>query len=208
MSAHINTKKIFTETFDGFWSVLSPDDIKHEYNKLLIAYGSEPRRYHTMDHIRFCLLHLDRAKQQGIVDSILFLRVAIFYHDFVYLTTDHKHNEFSSALYATTLLSDSSYQRIVFDLIMSTKTHSPSNTEEQVLCDIDLGVLGSDPADYNVYVSQIRAEHYHVPADTWSRARGEFLESMLDKDKIYHTDLFDEKQAISNMTKELQQLGK
>ena len=50
--------------------------------------------------------------------------------------------------------------------------------------------MSSRGADYHEYTRNIRHEYQHLSTSQFSSGRGKFLESMLERDHIYRTNLF------------------
>ena len=76
---------------------------------------------------------------------------------------------------------------VVEALIMATKTHHPGvHPDAPYLIDIDLAILGAEPADFDAYDAAIRKEYAHVPDDAYRAGRTRVLQSFLDRERIIH----------------------
>ncbi|MBP7962586.1 MAG: hypothetical protein KBG20_06780 [Caldilineaceae bacterium] len=76
--------------------------------------------------------------------------------------------------------------------------------------DIDLSILGSDPADYDRYEAAIRQEYAWVPGFLFRRKRKAILQSFLDRPRLYATVFFRERletQAHINLARAIAQLS-
>jgi predicted metal-dependent HD superfamily phosphohydrolase len=73
------------------------------------------------------------------------------------------------------------------------------------ISDADLAIFATAPDVYARYVTDVRAEYPHVPADAWRRGRGDVLRHHLDKDRIYRTSAFAAREAAArtNLSVEL-----
>ena len=64
--------------------------------------------------------------------------------------------------------------------------------------DADLAIIGADPARYQAYQHAIRREYSWVADTVYQAGRIQVLESFLDRDRLYYTDLlFDELESIA-----------
>ncbi len=80
-------------------------------------------------------------------------------------------------------------------------------SDEGLIIDIDLSILGSPPEDYELYRSAIRREYISVPEVDFVVGRRSVLQSFLSQ-RIYTTEFFTqfEKRARSNIKTELENL--
>ncbi len=77
-----------------------------------------------------------------------------------------------------------------------------------IILDADLAILGAPPAAYDLYAQAIRQEFAHVPEAEYKEGRAAILTYFLNRERIYHTDLFFndlEGQARRNLGRELSQ---
>jgi len=182
------------------------------FAQLTAAYAEPGRAYHTAEHIRDCLaeldLTLDLAQHPDEVEA------ALWFHDAVYLP-GASDNEGQSAELARTALSMGAVPREVTDrtaaLVLATKHASvPSSPDEQLICDIDLSVLGREPEIFDAFERRIRREYAWVPEPTYRRERSAVLSGFLRRRSIYLTDQFRhryEASARANLQRLLDQLA-
>ncbi len=85
---------------------------------------------------------------------------------------------------------DETIVRRIQDMIRATR-HSiaPRTADEALLLDIDLAILGSDPARFRRYDEGIRNEYSWVPESHYRAARARVLEGFLERNSIYQTDV-------------------
>ncbi len=84
----------------------------------------------------------------------------------------------------------------------------PVDADAQLLCDLDLSILGAEDERYRAYAAAIEREAA-VPHAVFARHRSAFLESMLAKPLIFHAPQFQaeyENRARTNMQRELTRL--
>lgn len=80
--------------------------------------------------------------------------------------------------------------KIVEQLIMSTKHHQASSADEQLMVDIDLAILASQPSRFAQYEQQIRFEYQFVAQDIFVVKRREILMQFYQRERIYQSDYF------------------
>ena len=159
-------------------------------------YSQSHRYYHNLQHIKECLIALDRlmgsqyynARSMGIVN------LAIWFHDVVY-DSRKDDNEENSALFfykkMKAILKSSDCLKIA-SLIQGTKTHESSpNPYQNYVNDIDLHILGTDDMGrLEEYDQQIRQEYSWVPLAEYKTARISVLEHILSRSSIFHSEYF------------------
>jgi predicted metal-dependent HD superfamily phosphohydrolase len=142
---------------------------------LITRYSEPHRHYHTTEH----LLHVLTLIDQLADDHDLFLvRLAAWYHDAVYaIPAGQISNEEASARLALRELSRVGLEQEdlnqIARLVRLTETHlpGPRDPEGELLCDADLSILASDPAEYADYVAAIRAEYAKLPEEEFLAGR-------------------------------------
>jgi predicted metal-dependent HD superfamily phosphohydrolase len=162
------------------------------WEELRARYSEPHRAYHTLQHLEECFGWFEQvralARQPG---EIAF---ALFYHDAIY-DTHASDNEAQSAKLAADVLGeyvrgDSDAARIS-SLIMATKHDAaPTDADARLLVDIDLSILGAEPARFDAYERQIRVEYEWVPADQFRTRRGQILQQMLARPTLYGLAFF------------------
>ena len=152
--------------------------------RLLQAWAEPQRHYHTTQHLRECLALLEpelhSAQHPGEVE------LALWFHDAVY-DPKGKDNEARSADWACQALAqagaDEAMLQRVRVLIMATCHDAESvDPDARLLVDIDLAILGAEPARFAEYDAQVRAEY-----------RWEVLAGFLARPAIYGTERFRER---------------
>lgn len=160
-----------------------------EFQRLWDAYHEPARGYHGWDHIAACLRWMDEAPIESD-----WLELAFWYHDAVY-NPRASDNEARSADWAVaTLTAQGLPAEPVRGLIMVT-CHSgqPANELEGWMVDIDLAILGADPAAFERYEQGVRKEYSWVPGFLFRKKRKEILQGFLGRPRLYHHDWFFER---------------
>jgi predicted metal-dependent HD superfamily phosphohydrolase len=171
------------------WNATLPGQV--ELGEGLITRYSEPhRRYHGTGHLLHVLVMIDELAD----DHDLFLvRLAAWYHDAVYaIPPGQLSNEEMSARLALRELSlvglEQEDLNQIARLIRLTETHlpGPRDREGELLCDADLSILGSDPAEYADYVAAVHEEYAKLPQEEFLTGRLAMLTERADRE-IFRT---------------------
>jgi predicted metal-dependent HD superfamily phosphohydrolase len=178
--------------WDSAWQGLGLVPGPKLHAEILRAYRKPHRAYHTLDHLAECFEHLDTARQHA--DRLAEIQIAIWFHDSFYDTWRSDNEERSAAWARTALLDAGASAEVaerVFAMVLATKSHDVAASNDMaLLVDIDLAILGARPPRFAEYQRQIREEYRWVPAFMFQRRRKEFLEHLLARPRIYHTDFF------------------
>ncbi len=162
------------------------------YNQLLCAYSQPQRYYHTVLHIQECLHIFEQVYTLAMrpVD----IELALWFHDAIYQPGD-LNNELNSANWALQFLKSieapQPQSHHVFELILATTHQEDIQTgDSQLITDIDLAILGSNPERYFEFEQAIRQEYAHVSKPIYCQKRVKFLNSLLKRSSIYNTEYF------------------
>jgi predicted metal-dependent HD superfamily phosphohydrolase len=173
------------------WNATLPR--QSELGENLITRYSEPHRhYHTTKHLLDVLTMIDQLADDD--DDLFLVQLAAWYHDAVYaIPAGQISNEEASARLALRELSlvglEQEDLNQVARLVRLTETHQPGlrDPEGELLCDADLAILASDPADYAEYVAAIRAEYAKVPEEQFLAGRLAVLTGLANRE-IFRTN--------------------
>lgn len=161
------------------------------FDQLLARYREPHRAYHTVQHLTECLALLDELR--SVAQEPAVIELALWYHDAVYWPR-RSDNELASAALARTDLEAAgapvSLIEAVSAMILAT-THqaAPLVGDTGILIDIDLAILGAEPARFAEYERQIRTEYSWVPGFLFRRKRAAVLAGFLARPEIYQTPL-------------------
>jgi len=181
------------------------------YNDLVARYSEPHRAYHTLAHVGNCLEELEQIRQLATNPDAV--ELALWYHDAVY-DTRAKDSEGRSAALAVEMVRSASLPdnlgQLVANLIMATKhSATPTDSDNQLIVDIDLSILGQSEDEFDEYERQIRKEYEWVSESAFVAGRSAILKSFLDRPRIYATQFFRDKyeaQARRNIAKSLARL--
>lgn len=193
------------------WSDLGASPRAGLFGEVAGRYLETHRAYHTLRHLEECFTLFAAARplcaHPGEVAFALWL------HDAVYQPKTRESEE-ASARWARKILSDAGAPADVAarvqELILATQhAASPPAGDARVLVDIDLAILGAEPARFDEYETQVRKEYAHVPDELFRAGRAKLLHEFLGRPFLYSTPHFRERfeaRARANLQRSLQAL--
>ena len=158
------------------------------FERLCAAYSEPHRHYHTLEHVLSCLAWLDWTWSLAARPHEVLL--AIWYHDAVYepLASD---NEARSAARARLDLEAAGVTQEaiarVEALVMATREHALGGGDAALLVDIDLAILGSQPADFERFEAQVRREYSSISSELYALGRASVLTQLAAREPLYAT---------------------
>jgi len=128
---------------------------------LLGRYREPHRAYHTLEHLEECFAAIDLLRNE--CERPAEVELGLWFHDAIY-DPQRGDNEALSAEWAERALHEAGAPRDacarVSELVLATKHDAaPEGADARLLVDIDLGILGSEPARFDAYERQVRAEY-------------------------------------------------
>lgn len=186
---------IFEESWAQAWADLSLESPSDLSDQLLAAYSEPQRHYHSQKHLAECLSLFGQVQHLAAHPGEV--GIALWFHDAIY-DVRGKSNERQSADWALRVLrdanADTNVQQRVERLIMATRHDAtPTDGDQQLLVDIDLTILGSNPERFAEYDRQVRAEYSWVPGFIYNMKRKGVLKAFLSRPSIYNTSYFSER---------------
>lgn len=168
---------------------------KDTYSALEKSYSEKHRHYHNTSHITAVLKSLNESKV--LTNHANELELALWFHDAIYKPLSST-NELDSANWAADFLkqnkADEDTINKVYQLIMATLHDcTPKESDDKLIVDIDLAILGSSKDVYDHFEKGVRKEYKFVPMALYSKKRKEILESFLSRERIYSHDYFYDK---------------
>jgi predicted metal-dependent HD superfamily phosphohydrolase len=159
---------------------------------LLAAYAEPSRAYHGIDHLDDCLARLDEAAAPDALRDRV--EAALWFHDAVY-DPRADDNEARSAEMARAVLTGlgvaaGTAAEVARLVRLTDHRTSPADEAGQLLCDIDLSILGRSAEDFDAYDAAIRAEYRWAPEEAYRQGRREILRALIARDPLYGTEQF------------------
>jgi predicted metal-dependent HD superfamily phosphohydrolase len=187
------------------WSGLGGrGDGRQVFDQLAAAYNEPARTYHNIEHLRHCLTELDGNR--ALAHNPLEVEAALWFHDAVYAPA-RSDNEDRSALLAETALRaggvESDIAGRIRALVLATRhVELVLDGDTRLVCDVDLSILGAQPAAFELFEQAIRQEYRLIPDALYRQGRMEVLRLFLRRPSIYQTVPFQaryEDQARQNL---------
>jgi predicted metal-dependent HD superfamily phosphohydrolase len=185
--------------WSGLWSRLGAQGSGLSiFAHLAAAYAESSRAYHNAEHIQDCLAQLDLSRDNARRPDEV--ETALWFHDAVYVPAASDNEERSARLAQTALLACAvplEISRRVAELVLATRHLTiPRDPDAQLLCDIDLSILGREPAVFDEFERRIRREYSWVPEPTYRSSRAEVLAGFLRRRSIYQTKSFHDRYEV------------
>ncbi len=183
----------FRKSWDRVWQGIGGFGESHDLMaQILERYSESPRHYHTLQHLKECLVLAE--KSSDLSENPLIVEIALWFHDVIY-DVQMPNNEEKSAVFAETELKQRGIaseiiQRVSQLILITRHSAQPKTSDEGILADIDLAILGANNARFLQYEQQIRREYEWVPESVYRVKRKEILEGFLSRDYIYNTSRF------------------
>lgn len=179
--------------------------------RLIAAYQESQRRYHTLQHLLECLTLFDEHRELALAPGEV--GIALWFHDAVY-DPGANGNEAASAEWAQAELREAQLPahqiECISQHILATRHAAlPQGSDQSLLVDIDLAILGAARSRFIEYEAQVRAEYNWVADDSYREKRSALLHDLLAREHLYTTPalrtLF-ESRARANLAYSLQLL--
>ena len=176
----------------ALWSRLGArQDGADVFQQLADAYAEPARFYHTAAHIADCLAQLDGNRDLASRPDEV--EASLWFHDAVYLPGAPDNEDRSASLARSCLAGAAPLgapERVAAMVLATKHLDLPTDSNTQLLCDIDLSILGREPSEFGEFERRIRQEYAWVPEPMYRRARAEVLNGFIRRRSIYHTDRF------------------
>ena len=170
-------------------SALGLGDQDETFAALAKAYGARGRDYHNQDHIAACLALLD--DYVDLAERPAEVELALWFHDAVYSTKAFD-NEAKSADWAAEFLVGAGAEaavasRVRAHVLATQHDAAPPPGDSALVVDIDLSILGREPAIFDAFDRAIRKEYAWVPGFLYRQKRRQLLKHLLDRPALYAT---------------------
>jgi predicted metal-dependent HD superfamily phosphohydrolase len=148
-------------------------------------YCEPHRHYHTIEHIANMLFV---GRDLDLADEQIY---AIWYHDAIYDSRSETNEEDSADLASQALRSigwEESRIALVQQMVLDTKSHEPTTPMSDIVIDLDMSSTAADWPEYERNRVNIRREHEWVSDEEFTKGTRQFLQSFLDRDRIFWTE--------------------
>jgi predicted metal-dependent HD superfamily phosphohydrolase len=165
------------------------------FHELAAAYAEPARAYHNTRHLQDCLQQFDR--NQTLATRANEVEAALWFHDAVY-SPGKPDNEVRSARLAEAALMThgvaiDSAQRVAALVLATRHLDLANDPDAQLVCDVDLSILGREADEYDEFEALIRREYAWVPEPVYRATRAAVLNGFLRRPSIYQSRPFRER---------------
>lgn len=179
-------------SWQSAWSLAGlAEPPRDTFESLCRAYAEPQRRYHTLQHLGECVAQAGEIER--LAEHPGEVLIALWFHDAVY-DTHARGNEAASADWARDTVAAAGSRGAadrVHALVMATEHHAvPATRDAQVMVDVDLSILGAEPARFDEYERQVRDEYRHVPELLFRTKRRSVLQGFLARPRLYNTEAY------------------
>lgn len=185
-------------------------DADKPYATVEQQYSEPHRRYHTLDHIRYCLSQLDRVRHLASDPDAI--ELALWFHDIIYDPTANDNELRSARLFKSLLggyMSDERAGRVYRLIIVTEYPSEPDDGDEKLMVDIDLSSFALPWEEFMRDTHAIRSEFAHLPEERFVAGKLKFLNAMLARSRFYLSDYFHdrlEERARSNIERHIRDI--
>ena len=175
------------ERWRAAWRALRARAPAGLYRAVIERYREPHRHYHTLRHLEECLQRFDEVRP--LAERPADVELALWFHDAIY-DARREDNEARSAAWAKASVGGDSGERIAALIIATAHEALPQSSDAKLIVDIDLAILGTEPARFAEYEAQVRQEYDFVPQAVYQRQRAELLHRLLARPTIFNTPFF------------------
>lgn len=155
------------------------------------------------------------SKIEHLADNANEIKIAIWFHDIIYDSTKSDNEERSAELAYRLMIESKIDERVakkVKKLILATKHNGgEKTTDEKIITDLDLAVLGLDKKTFDEYSELLHKESGFKSEKEYWKSRKKVLERFLNQKKLFKLDYFKkryEKQAEKNLKEGIKEVDK
>ena len=205
---------VFINLCNNLLNIEDKNIVDYWWHEILEHYTKKWKYYHNLNHI-YSYVELFEKYNNNIQNYKNEFLISIFFHDIIYIPSRSDNEEESINLF-NKFYSETNPKNInkekVIEFISETKNHtlntSHNNEELNYFLDMDMYILSEE--NWEEYENKIRKEYFYINDIEYKKERTKFLQSCLNKDKIYRTKIFYdacEQKARSNITSIINKLN-
>jgi predicted metal-dependent HD superfamily phosphohydrolase len=181
------------ERFADLWARLGGrSDVRPIFHQVLRGWTEPHRRYHGVDHLLDCLARLDESPAMGEERDLA--EIALWYHDLVYRPGAADNEARSAELARAALLEggapDATADEVARLVRLTDHVAPPEDPVGELVCDVDLSILGRSAGEFEEYERRIREEYRQLPDPLYRAGRAGVLAKLLARDPLFRTDYF------------------
>ena len=205
---------VFSNLCNDLLKIEDKNVVDYWWQEILEHYTKKWKYYHNLNHI-YSFVELFEKYNNNIQNYKSEFLISIFFHDIIYIPSRNDNEDESMNLfnkfYSETNPKNLNKEKVI-EFISETKNHTlniiHNNEELNYFLDMDMHILSEE--NWEDYENKIRKEYPYLSEIEYKNGRIKFLQSCLNKDKIYRTKIFYdafEQKAISNIKKIIEKLN-
>jgi len=198
-------------SFKKAWTKIGGTNSETVFELLIEQHQKPKRKYHNITHVSYMLQGFKNACSKIPYNETI--EIAIWFHDAIYDPLKEDNEEQSAELAYNQCILNNIEEKIannIKQLIMATKHGliKPKNTEEKIIADLDLAVLGLDFQTFKKYGKAIKEEFTIINEKEYNKIQLKMLNDFLKQKELFHTEYFKnkyEKQARQNLKQAIEE---
>ena len=205
---------VFSNLCNDLLKIEDKNVVDYWWQEILEHYTKKWKYYHNLNHI-YSFVALFEKYNNNIQNYKSEFLISIFFHDIIYIPSRNDNEEESINLfnkfYSETNPKNLNKEKVI-EFISETKNHTlniiHNNEELNYFLDMDMHILSEE--NWEDYENKIRKEYPYLSEIEYKNGRIKFLQSCLNKEKIYRTKIFYdafEQKARSNIKKIIEKLN-
>ena len=205
---------VFSNLCNDLLKIEDKNVVDYWWQEILEHYTKKWKYYHNLNHI-YSFVELFEKYNNNIQNYKSEFLISIFFHDIIYLPSRNDNEDESMNLfnkfYSETNPKNLNKEKVI-EFISETKNHTlniiHNNEELNYFLDMDMHILSEE--NWEDYENKIRKEYPYLSEIEYKNGRIKFLQSCLNKEKIYRTKIFYdafEQKARSNIKKIIEKLN-
>ena len=205
---------VFSNLCNDLLKIEDKNVVDYWWQEILEHYTKKWKYYHNLNHI-YSFVELFEKYNNNIQNYKSEFLISIFFHDIIYIPSRNDNEDESMNLF-NKFYSEINPKNLnkekVIEFISETKNHTlniiHNNKELNYFLDMDMHILSEE--NWEDYENKIRKEYPYLSEIEYKNGRIKFLQSCLNKEKIYRTKIFYdafEQKARSNIKKIIEKLN-
>jgi predicted metal-dependent HD superfamily phosphohydrolase len=181
------------DRFAALWVRLGGHgDVQPILDSVLRRWTEPHRRYHGLGHLLDCLAQLDESPAVGEERDLA--EAALWYHDLVYRPAASDNEARSAELAQAALVEggapDATANEVARLVRLTDHVAPPEDPVGELVCDVDLSILGRPAGEFAEYERRIREEYWQIPDPSYRAGRALVLAKLLSRDPLFRTNYF------------------
>ena len=169
------------------------NDVDYWWHEILENYTKKWKFYHNLNHV-YSFVNLFEKYNKFINNYKNEFLISIYFHDIIYIPSRNDNEEESINMFNkfyNEVKPNNLNKEKVIEFIAETKNHSLSKDydfELDLFLDMDMQIVSDE--NWEDYENKIRKEYCFVDETEYKNKRRQFLESLVNKNRIFRTQIF------------------